>query len=342
MNRFRKEEKIKRFLLGELSEDEREAFEGEFLFDHDRFEEIEVVEDELIESYLRDTMSGDEKAKFEESYLATKRGLEKVEITRELIERFQTNGSAVAAGNKGEKDTVWNRFAGLFSSPQFAIAFAILAMAFGGWFLYENIVGDQPQIAENTPSNDTELPEFTSSTVADESLPDSERNQNEDSFVSNSNLSDDSKIQSSSSNDETKRESIIESEKDSIPNKKSDKSLPKPVNNILPPSPIITLFAGTLRSAGTTNEVKLPKDAENLRLNLIVKSGDYQFYVAEVTDANGTVLNKSPKLKRRGSQILFRVPTSDLKSGDFLVNLSGIDKDGELESTADYQFRIHK
>jgi hypothetical protein len=53
-------DKIKEYLLGQLTSQEREQIEERFLVDREFFEEALVVEDEIINAYVNDTLSEQE------------------------------------------------------------------------------------------------------------------------------------------------------------------------------------------------------------------------------------------------------------------------------------------
>lgn len=82
------EAKARRFLLSEMSEDERIAFEQWFVADDDMFERMRVVEDELIESYIRGVLPAAQKEMFELAFLTTSRRRSRIEFTRALLERL--------------------------------------------------------------------------------------------------------------------------------------------------------------------------------------------------------------------------------------------------------------
>ncbi|HSS22242.1 MAG TPA: CHAT domain-containing protein [Pyrinomonadaceae bacterium] len=62
---------IKRYLLGQLSDDEQREIEFRLLSDEDFLEELEIVEDELIDEYLESTLSAEQRLRFEKHFLAS-------------------------------------------------------------------------------------------------------------------------------------------------------------------------------------------------------------------------------------------------------------------------------
>src|SRR5262245_36990173 len=62
---------LRRFLLGELSDDAREAIEEHLMTDDAYFEQFELVKEELIDEYAEGEMSRKERKKFEEKFLTS-------------------------------------------------------------------------------------------------------------------------------------------------------------------------------------------------------------------------------------------------------------------------------
>ena len=93
------ETEIRRFLLGEMSETERSAFEERFVADEDLFEQISVAEDELIESYVRGTLSPAEKTTFEREFLSTEPRRRRVAFTRAMLDKIKKENEIAAEKN---------------------------------------------------------------------------------------------------------------------------------------------------------------------------------------------------------------------------------------------------
>ncbi len=82
------EKLIRRYLLGELTEDERRRLESQ-VFDDEEFaarlpEYMSLLEDELIEDYLKGALSSLEKKHFEEHFLRTSQRREKLSFVESL------------------------------------------------------------------------------------------------------------------------------------------------------------------------------------------------------------------------------------------------------------------
>ena len=56
---------VKQYLLGELTDQERERFEVLMMSDTELFNEMLLVEEDLIEAYVHGRLSGNERQRFE-------------------------------------------------------------------------------------------------------------------------------------------------------------------------------------------------------------------------------------------------------------------------------------
>jgi hypothetical protein len=75
---------VRRYLLGELPEEEAQRLEEEYFADDARFGELLAAEDDLIEQYLREGLDSADRARFESRFLATARGRQKVALASVL------------------------------------------------------------------------------------------------------------------------------------------------------------------------------------------------------------------------------------------------------------------
>ena len=86
------QERIRRYLLGQLSDGASEEFEQQVIMDEDLFEELLVAEDEIIDEYLSEKLDGGERTAFEQHFLATTERQEKLRFARAL-QRYVTVAS---------------------------------------------------------------------------------------------------------------------------------------------------------------------------------------------------------------------------------------------------------
>lgn len=78
------QERIRRYLLGQLTDGAREEFERELLVDEELFEELLVVEDELNDEYVVGELPHNERVQLEQHFLAAPERQEKLRFARAL------------------------------------------------------------------------------------------------------------------------------------------------------------------------------------------------------------------------------------------------------------------
>ena len=88
--------RLRRFLLGELPEDEREAIERRFFEDTQLFELLKCVEDELIDEYARGVLNGDERRRWEQVLAADRQARYRLQFAGVLSRRLRPGTSWVS------------------------------------------------------------------------------------------------------------------------------------------------------------------------------------------------------------------------------------------------------
>lgn len=321
------EAEIRRFLLGELSDAKQTAFEEKFVADEDLFEQMRVVEDELIESYACETLSSGEREKFEQSFLITARRRERVEFTRTMLDKLagqKTSEAVKKTETAAVNPSVWDSITNIFKNPTlaFGAAFALLVLIFGGWFLLRT--PNQIEIAGQvtpTPTIQTIQPDINQNPPANENV----------SVDSNANVPPkipDNKNAAPNADREA-------SNKDQNTNLQKQDSTTKI-------TPVLALFAGTVRSDGKISELNLPKNAAGANLQLNLESQDYKNYQVELVNPDGTPVFQNKNLKAKNSKINIFIPAARLARGDYIVKVSALNPQNEIESVADYVFRVNR
>lgn len=75
---------VRSYLLGELSEEDREQLERQMLVDGDYSSFVSALEEELIEDYVSGRFEAEDVSKFERVFLTTPSGVERVRLARNL------------------------------------------------------------------------------------------------------------------------------------------------------------------------------------------------------------------------------------------------------------------
>lgn len=316
------ETEMRRFLLGEMHEDERSAFEKNFVADEELFEKLRVCEDELIESYVRGTLKETSRKEFEKCFLTTAKRRERVDFTRRMIAKlpefgvFERENEVFAT----RKSSILSSIIELFKTPKFAFgtAFAILLLIFGGWVLLRNPVVPQNEIAGQIKPIPT--------VQKNEQIPPD----------SNLDLSENENVSVKSNVAAPEKNPVNTNKKTNTANENSEKPKQKTVES----TPFLALFAGSVRSEGKMSELQLPENASGANLQLNLESQDYKIYQIEIVDPDGRSIFQNQRLKAEKSKINFFVPAQKLRKGDYIIKVSALNAQNENESVADYFFRV--
>jgi hypothetical protein len=129
------EELFVRYLLGDVSEQEREPIEERFFADDQYYQDLLVVEDELIYDYLRGALDARQCARFEAQTAASPRRRQKVEIIRGLMQAT----IAPQEAKERERISFLDRLRSLLIVPlpalQIAMAALLALLAVGSFLL---------------------------------------------------------------------------------------------------------------------------------------------------------------------------------------------------------------
>jgi anti-sigma factor RsiW len=136
MDRAEDKTLIFRYILGEVSPEERADLEELYFADGDRFEELVAAENDLIDSYARGELSGPDRFRFEARFLATPELRKRVQFARSLA-------GHVSADVPLRPALPWWKpiqDPGLASLARFAVSGVVLGLlAFSAWLTTSNI-----------------------------------------------------------------------------------------------------------------------------------------------------------------------------------------------------------
>src|ERR1044071_1674406 len=93
---------LKRYVLGELSGDERDAVEQRYFSDQQIFDQLVRIETEIVDDYVRGRLSAADRASFERSYLQNPDRVRRIKFAAALATRIDRN--AVAVNEKKSSD----------------------------------------------------------------------------------------------------------------------------------------------------------------------------------------------------------------------------------------------
>lgn len=124
---------MRKYLLGDLPEEERTRIEDEYFADAERFEELVGVENDLIDSYVRGTMSDSERRQFEQCYANRPDRRARVDFATALSQAALQETKSIAA----HKTSPWRSVQSYFKiqRPQLHWALASAAVLLVGILL---------------------------------------------------------------------------------------------------------------------------------------------------------------------------------------------------------------
>ena len=300
-----------RFLLGTLSDEERERLEERYFSDDTEFEEIEIAEEELIDRYVRRELPANERAQFEQTLAGSARLRERVEFAKLFADKLRTTETPVVAPER--KASWWQRLFGITNrgrGPELALAFSALLVVVAvtvllvGWL---QLRAESRQLAAQQAALD-------------------QRQQELDRQVAD-----------------------LKARSDEFAKRSQPSPTETPLPQISPePQPgaavvFLTLVPGATRSASGSSQIRLLPGTSDVQLTLNLRDTDYSSYRATIKSVDhGDVFSKSnlkPRVTGHGATLSLRVPAQRLAAGDYYLTLFG---EPANESVDDYPFRVIK
>jgi hypothetical protein len=313
------EQKIVRYLLGELSEDEQVEIEDRAFADQTVLQEILAVEQDLIDDYVSGDIRGESLRDFETHFLASEERRKKVAFAKSLA--TVVNESAPAQAPREVVSSWSTRLAAFFTRPAMAYSFAVaslLLFAIGAWLVVDRM-RLRSELAELRSNQETQL---------------AQRQQLEKDLAS----------------ERLKNEELLA--KSGTP---PQAPIPEnaPTNPTEPPkenAPVIAtlvLLPGIARSNGAVPQASLAKDATALRLQIGVDPQEsYSRYRVELRTEKGQQVlaqnNLAARVNHSSRSIALNVPASALANGRYEIALKGITENGGTEDVGFYYFEVVK
>jgi len=105
--------RIRDYLLGKLSENEREMIEERLMVEDALFEELEILKGELIEEYHEGQLTGKERDSFEHGFLSSSEGRQR-QVFAVAIDTLEQHRQPQPVG-------LLERISNFFRKPQLAV-----------------------------------------------------------------------------------------------------------------------------------------------------------------------------------------------------------------------------
>lgn len=347
-----------RYLFGELSEAEQEAFEAAYFADDAFFDRFLAVKTELMDLYARGEILPEKRAKMEAYFLGTGPRRESLAESRLFIDSISSIARKDAARSSASATTD-TEHAGLiaslrsfFTPVSFAAAGAVLVLILlGGWLL----------VRQPGPASEEVFvlqPPATATPINSEVVPEPERaggnTQGPVQPPGNTQQQPQSNQELATTVDTEPQRSktpiiAIPNVTPSPPSPEIARVDPPPANISPTPEPsgnrteTVTLDSAS-RSISRRNTAQIGAATETVVIRMSFSGEAYSSYSVRVTTVGGGTVWRAPNLKaarNAGPRTLaVSVPARLLSRKDYLVVLEGRTDEGVSETIREYYFHV--
>ncbi|MCM3870555.1 MAG: hypothetical protein ND895_07680 [Pyrinomonadaceae bacterium] len=322
------EERLARYLLGQLPEQEQQKIEQHAFDDDEFYRQLLEVEDDLRCAYAQGTLSLAQKELFEQRFLIFADERKKLALARDMIAELRQSPVADAwtkASNRGERKTDRSLLSWIpgWSSPvtRYAVAAAALVVVAGGaWLLFETakLRNEINRLHAERATAEQQLNQRSAE----------ERARIEQLEQLDKQLGEERDLRAQLEEELAKR------------GEQADERSMQPA--------VIALFLspGGIRGGGQTKRLVLAPGVEQVRLRLELPGDASKSYRAVLLNADGKEVSSRADLRarREGSRRIASLTLSArlLAEDDYELKLTGVDADGQAERAASYYFTILK
>jgi hypothetical protein len=305
-----------RYLLGQLSEEERVSVESSFFENDALFEQLTAMEEDLIDDYVRGRLPVEQQKAFQKKFLTDNNWKQRVVFAEALSQRVGERRPQ--AQSLGSRESFFQTLLGLLriQGPIFqtAVAATGLVIVIGIVWLASQAI----QARRNVQALEAERRNLEK-TVED--LKGQVAGLQRDSRNLSNELDQERSTRGGSDNQRTGNTSPLGSMASFI------------------------LRAGVVRGPDDAPRLKVPAGVATVRLRLEVNpADDYPAYKAELRTAAGSMIWSGDMLRAQGSgrtkTVDLDVPAQRLRAGNYELALLGRVDPGKLEDVAYYYFTL--
>lgn len=325
---------IRRFLLGDLSEQEREQVEQRLMSDDDLYQQLLVAEDELIDEYVSDELPEQERAKFSRHFMSVPELRQDVKFAAALRKHaLETAPREVVAPKPPAPARVssFGWLGALFARPAFGASLAALLLAavvLAAWLAAQNSqlkrqLGQLQARQSPTPQPAPDLQEQLAS----------ERLRREQ-------LSAELRRQQELLADESRK---LREAREAQGAQQTANARTQPPRQGVAAFVALALTPGVVRDSGELKKVSLSPDTREVRVRLDLAAGGYSSYRAALHKADSREVWAARGLRATGSKyVQVNIPARLLEPDDYRILLSGVSPSGEVEELDSYYFRVSR
>jgi len=343
-----KEETLRRYLVGDMLDEERESLEVRFINDDALFEELRAVEDELYVEYAAGELEDSEKTAFEKKFLRTREDRKRLAFADAFLDitNDMAGGFRPLSDTADERRSFFGSIAAFLrlsgSALQVGMAAAVLLMAVGMAFLVIQNRGLRNNVAQFDAEQQLQKQEL------DRQIAEREAREAELQRQLTEERDRGQQDQQTLAEIEAERSKLRGEIEDARRRSQQLKVPPSRVpGDSGPGRSVIALVLSPgnfVRGANNpeASRIVLTPSTKQVKLNLSVKDGnDYTAYRVVVSNVDdGKSVLSTGDLKERRKRIIVALPATTLPLGDYEVSLSGITAGGKTEEVTRYYFSV--
>lgn len=321
---------LRGYLLGDLSEQDRDQVERRLMSEDDLYQQLLLAEDELIDEYVVGTLSDQDRAKFSGHFLHVPELRQDVKSVMVLREHALQTSSRVTA-----RDSPVPPPFSLLSWPEKFFARPAVGVAFAAALLVVVVVN--VRLGTQNSQLRKQIEEIQARQMPPPALQPESREQLAAERLRNEQLSAELRRQQELLAEQTRKLQLAQQQ-----------PRPTPRSSPAPPSGVqafvvLTLTPGAVRDSGEWEKVTSSRAARGGRIQLDLAEDKYRSYDAVLQTVEGRQVFSWQGLRvGRGMFVQLHVPAKLLRPGDYQIELSGVLPPGEPEKLDSYYFRVLK
>lgn len=314
---------IRRYLLEDLSEEEREHVEQLLMTKDEFYQELLYAEDDLVDDYIFGRLPEEDQPKFKKNFLAVPQLRQSINLTAALRKHaLETRPAAVATEPAYSRPTFFESVRSFLTRRAVALAFSALLLGVLGlnvWLLKQN-----SQLRNRVGELEARHSATRVSDPQQELRAARERNE---------------QLQA----DLTRNQGLLaeESRRRQLAEEQLKGSTHRPTDVGRTAVLAVTLISGGVRESGSTTRVRVQPNTRSVQFKLDLAARDYPRYGVVLQTSEGRrVLSRSNLRLTADKFVSFEVPAEILASGDYQIVLSGVKSSGARDALDNYYFRV--
>jgi hypothetical protein len=310
------EERVLRYLLGELSEKDQSAVEELFITDPECYAMLCEIEDDLIADYVRGRLEPHDLQQFKEYFLVISDQVQRVRVAQSLLPKIDEVAMMDEDQEPVIKPTLWQRVTASVLNLRLALRLMAAIAAFlialgGGWLINgsRRLRDEADALRLESKRRESELREQL---------------------------------------DEEKRRNLELEDEIAQLGKRKTSVTSSPVASATPGIVKLVLLADRLRGdkARAAQSLVIATEIEKVQLEYKMEDPGYPSYCVELYSAAGEKIwsseSISPRLNRSVAIFTITLSASELDNGAYTLSVSGVSKTGGIDPLGKPTFKVEK